>query len=172
MRARSRRSSRPPSSRSVRATCALLASAGWQHVKMSLSRSSCTGPSSAGATRAGSSAGLRVMTSQQTACRFLSCRAGLPARAVDPLVAGGRDQPARRARRQAVGGQRSSAAAKASWTASSATVDIAEDADQDRYGSAVLLPEDPLDLRGGRPGPARSALAAVIDRPHLERAAQ
>src|SRR5438093_5736343 len=40
---------RPPSSRSVSATCASMESAGWQQVKMRRSRSSCTGPSFSGA---------------------------------------------------------------------------------------------------------------------------
>ena len=40
---------RPPSSRSVSATCASMESAGWQQVKMRRSRSSCTGPSSSSA---------------------------------------------------------------------------------------------------------------------------
>src|ERR1700733_12312595 len=38
----------PPISRSVSATCAAWPSAGWQQVKISRSRSSVTGPSSAG----------------------------------------------------------------------------------------------------------------------------
>src|SRR6266508_5581838 len=37
---------RPPSSRKVSPTCAFVASAGWQQVKMRRSRSSCTGPAS------------------------------------------------------------------------------------------------------------------------------
>src|SRR5438067_7089412 len=39
---------RPPSSRRVSATCASVERAGWQQVKISRSRSSCTGPSSSG----------------------------------------------------------------------------------------------------------------------------
>src|SRR5712691_2735673 len=39
---------RPPSSRRVSATCASVESAGWQHVKIRRSRSSCTEPTSTG----------------------------------------------------------------------------------------------------------------------------
>ena len=50
--------------------------------------------------------------------------------------------------------------AKASWTASSASVDVAEDADQDRHRAAVLLAEDALDLRAERTGTRASVLVA------------
>ena len=101
----------PPSSRSVRATWAAAASAGWQQVKIRRSRSSRTAPSSGGSSRGVQQGGLGVPV--------LAGR--LPAEAVDRPVAGGGDDPSRRARRQPGGGQRCTAAVNASWTASSAT---------------------------------------------------
>ena len=86
---------------------------------------------------------------------------GLPAEPVDGPVAGGGDDPAGRAGRHAGAGQRRTASVNASWTASSASVDVTEEAHQDRDGPAVLLPEHVRDL-GHQP-------ASVQERPHLDR---
>ena len=69
------------------------ASAGWQQVKISRSRSSRTAPSSAGSSRRVQQRGLGVAV----------VAGGLAAQPVDRPVAGGGDDPAGRARRQAVG---------------------------------------------------------------------
>ena len=102
---------RPPSSRSVSATRASGASAGWQQVKISRRRSSCTGPSSGGTSPAGCSSAAWACRSSRTASRRWRSTARLPAVVmIQPAGLGGRP----------VRGQRSTATAKASWTASSA----------------------------------------------------
>ena len=100
----------PPSSRRVSATRAAGASAGWQQVKIRRSRSSDTGPSSAGSgacTRAASACRSARMASRRN-------RSTARLRAVVMI------QPAGLAGSPAAG-QRCTAAVNASWTASSAS---------------------------------------------------
>ena len=152
----------PPSSRRVSATWTPVPSAGWQQVKIRRSRSSRTGPSSAGSSRACSRAAW--------ACRSAAGR--LPAQPVDRPVAGGGDDPAGRARRQA--GRRPALHGRGERVLDRllGDVDVAEDADQDGHRAAVLRAEDPLDLGGGQGRHAgRSVLGRVLERPHLDRAA-
>src|SRR5881628_2173071 len=102
---------RPPSVRSVRATCASVASAGWQHVKIRRSRSSGTGASSSSA--------------NSSMCRAISsCFCARRARRRSRSIALWRAVETS----QAAGfpgvpdiGHCSSAAANASWSDSSAT---------------------------------------------------
>ena len=103
--------SRPPSRRRVSATWASTASAGWQQVNMSRSRSSCTGPTSS----TGSSP-----ASIRTACRWRSSRDdSRRRRSIALLRAVVRIQPPGLGGLPATG-QRSAATTNASWTASSA----------------------------------------------------
>src|SRR5216683_3979542 len=105
---------RPPSSRSVSATCALAESAGWQQVKMRRRRSSCTGLVSSG--RSGLSlSGVCTATSLRSSCPRASRRRRSMARlravvVIQPPGLGGR--PSRAHVRRAT--------ANASWTSSSA----------------------------------------------------
>src|SRR6266516_467506 len=102
----------PPSSRRVSAIWASGASAGWQHVKISRSRSSGTGPTSCAPARSGSTSAARSWSSSRPRASRRS-RSIAHRRAVvviQPPGLGGR--PSR--------GQRRSANPNASWTASSA----------------------------------------------------
>src|SRR5579863_2581169 len=127
----------PPSSRSVSATWALVASAGWQQVKISRSRSSGT---------LVFSVSLSACNSAAWAC--LSAR-GLPAEAVDGPVAGRGDDPARRARRQPVGGPPGHGRGERLLHGFLGDVDVTEHADQDGDRAAVLGPEHALYLGAG-----------------------
>ena len=100
----------PPSSRSVSATCALVDSDGWQQVKISRSRSSLIGPSS-GCSRACRSAAWAWRSSRRPSRRRRSIARLRAVVMIHPAGLGGTPPE----------GQRSSAIAKASWTASSAT---------------------------------------------------
>src|SRR5438874_342360 len=105
---------RPPSRRSVSATCASVESAGWQQVKMRLRRSSCTGFVSSGWLRS-SLSGVSTATSPRSSCPRASRRRRSIARlravvVIQPPGLGGR--PSRAQVRRAT--------ANASWTASSA----------------------------------------------------
>ena len=102
---------RPPSVRSVRATCASVASAGWQHVKIRRSRSSGTGASSSSA----NSSMCRAISSCFRARRARRRSRSIALwRAVETSqLAGFVGGPAT--------GHCSSAVANASWSASSAT---------------------------------------------------
>ena len=145
----------PPSSRSVSATWALAASAGWQQVKIRRSRSSRTGPSS----------GRLVARVQQRRLGVAVVARRLAAQPVDRAVAGGGDDPARGARRQPVDGHRSTAAANASWTASSAM----SMSPKTRTRTATARPYSSRKTRSisdvGRSGQSR----LVLERPHLDR---
>ena len=94
----------------------------------------------------------------------------LPAQAVDRPVAGGGDDPSRRARRQSVGRPPLHRRGERVLDRLLGDVDVAEDADQDGHRAAVLLAEHTLDLRGGD-GPARrvSVPGLALERPHLDR---
>ena len=130
----------PPISRSVRAICASGARAGWQHVNMSRSRSSCIGdPSWHGAVLRPS--GSRATTSPSNSrSRFLRRKRSIAwFRAVvviQPPGFGGSPSA----------GQRRRATANASCNGVLGKVDIAEDADQRGHGAPELLPEDAADL--------------------------
>ena len=148
----------PAMSRSVSATWAVGASAGWQHVKISRSRSSSTGPTSSGSSALVQSGGLGVAV----------VAGRLPAQPVDGPVAGGRDDPPGRARRDA----RSRATAarattNASWTASSAM----SMSPKKRTRVATARPDSCrktcsiVGRSGGAPG-----LGLVLEGPHLDRA--
>jgi hypothetical protein len=101
---------RPPSVRSVSATCASVESAGWQHVKTSSSRSSGNGVSSIGSSAASGTSSRRVFS---TSVRSRRRRSMARLRAVViSHVAGLEGTPSR--------GQRSAAIANASCAASSA----------------------------------------------------
>ncbi len=126
----------PPRSRSVSATCAARPSAGWQQVKMSRSRSSGTGPSSSGSSPAWSSA----------ACSVAVGARGLAAQAVDRPAARGGDDPAGRARRQAVGRPPLDGRDEGVRDRVLGDAEVAEDAGEDRDRAAVLGAEHALDL--------------------------
>ena len=81
---------RPHTSRSVSATCASGVSAGWQHVKISRSRSSSSSSPSF--------TGIASAARFQLACELAerSVEAGAAASGVDGLEASGRDQPGAR----------------------------------------------------------------------------
>src|SRR5436190_3243236 len=105
---------RPPSSRSVSATCASVESAGWQQVKMRVRRSSRTGLASSGWVRS-SLSGVSTANSMTSSCPRASRRRRSIARlravvVIQPPGLGGR--PSRAHVRRAT--------ANASWTASSA----------------------------------------------------
>jgi hypothetical protein len=68
---------------------------------------------------------------------------------VDGAVARGRDDPARRAWRQAGVGPALHRGRERVLDRLLGDVDVTEDADQGGHGAAVLLAEDALDLRGG-----------------------
>src|SRR5947208_1863277 len=106
---------RPPSSRSVSATCASMESAGWQQVKMRRSRSSCTGPATSALPRsllAGASTATSLSSSRPRDSRRRRSIARLRAVVViQPPGLGGRPSP----------GHLRKATANASCTASSAT---------------------------------------------------
>src|ERR1700722_7513986 len=70
----------------------------------------------------------------------------VPAELVDAAIACGRDQPARRTRRQAVGRPALHRDRESVLGRVFGNVDVTEDADQHRHHPAVLLPEDALNL--------------------------
>src|SRR5262249_38099378 len=82
----------------------------------------------------------------------------LPAESIDRPVAGGREDPARRTRRQP--GRRPAVRRHGERVLDRVLgdVDVTEDADQDGHGATVLLTEDPADLGGGQVRHARDQL--------------
>src|SRR4051812_14344133 len=102
---------RPAMRRSVSATCASGDSDGWQHVKMSRSRSSSTGPTSSGSSSAWSSSAWAWRSSRVDSRRW---RSTARLRAVVMIQATGLGG-------SPLDGHRSNAMTNASWTASSAT---------------------------------------------------
>ena len=101
----------PPRSRSVSATWAPTPSAGWQHVKISRSRSSPMGPVSAGSLLASSRAAWACRSSRDASRRRRSIARLRAVVMIHPAGLGG--SPAE--------GHRSTATVNVSWTASSAT---------------------------------------------------
>src|SRR6476646_7417945 len=151
---------RPPNSRSVSATRALGASAGWQHVKIRRRRSSGTAPSSTGgSSRACSSAACAWRSSREASRRRRSIARLRAVVMIQPAGLGG----------SPLAGQRPTAVANASWTASSAT---------------SMSPKTPTRTATARPycsrktrsisgapiaGTRASVVAAALERPHLDR---
>ena len=159
---------RPPSRRSVSATCASVESAGWQQVKMRRRRSSCTGLVSSG-WRGRRFPGVSTATSLS---EFLS--ASLAAQAVDGSIAGRGRDPAARVGRQAVARPCAQGDGERLLDCVLGEVDVAEDADQGGDRSAGLLAEDPADRGLVEPGMASmssslSGLGYVSERADLDR---
>ena len=127
---------RPPSSRSVKAICASMERAGWQHVKMRRSRSSCTGPDL-----------LSRCVGDLGHLRQKFAPARLAAEVIDGSIAGGRRDPAARVRRQAVDGPLPQGEGEGLLDRVLGEVDVAEDADQGGHRPTGLLAEDPADQR-------------------------
>ena len=129
--------SSPPSRRSVSATCALGASAGWQQVKMRRSRSSFTSPIRFGRL---------VALVEQRGLGVAVIAGRLTAQAVDGAVAGGRGDPAARVRRQP--GRRPPLARDDERLLDHlfGDVDVAEETDQGGDDPAGLLTEDPFEV--------------------------
>src|SRR2546425_228191 len=145
---------RPPSSRSVSATCASMESAGWQQVKMRRSRSSCTGPSSSGAPGSslpGESTATSLSSSRPRDSRRRRSMARLRAVVViQPPGLGGSPSP----------GHLRSATANASCTASSAT----SMSPKTRIRAATDRPDSSRKIR---PTSAPSSLGAASTSPTL-----
>ena len=121
--------------RRVSATWASVASAGWQQVKISSSRSSGKAVSS---------------SSSSTACRHLQQlrlvgERPLAADAVDRPVAGGGDQPGSRVRRRAVARPALGGDRERLLGGLLGEVEVAEEADQGGEDAAPLLAEDLLE---------------------------
>ena len=136
----------PPSSRSVRATRASGASAGWQQVKISRSRSSSTGPVGSWGSGSCIISACRCLSSRRDSRRIRSM-ARLPAVVVSqPPGLGGMPSVApllQRHHQRLAGGVLGD-------------VEVAEPARQGRHHAAELVAEDPLD-RGVEVAPARHA---------------
>ena len=128
----------PPSRRSVSATCASVASAGWQHVKISASRSSGIVVMSSSSSSSGASAASRASSSCLVSrVRRRRSRSIARFRAVVTIQAPGfAGTPSR--------GQRSAAIVNASWTASSAR---------------SKSPSAPIRIETARPNSSRNAWA-------------
>ena len=144
---------RPPSSRSVSATWAAGASAGWQQVKISRSRSS-RHRTHLLRLRPGSRCSARLGVLVMAGC--------LPSQPVDRPVAGGRGDPARRVGRQAGGRPPLGRDVNASWTASSAR-SMSPRRRTRVARTAVLLPVDAG--RSGRVAGARHQAVTPRARP-------
>ena len=129
---------RPPSVRSVRATCASSASAGWQHVKIRRSRSSGTDASSAAAC--------------SSRCRAISSclrdQPRVPAQAVDRLVPRGGDQPAHWIRGRAGHGPLHHCRRDRLLERLLCHVEVAEEADQGGQDPPMFGAKDLLDAHG------------------------
>ncbi|KUO15621.1 hypothetical protein AQJ91_40635 [Streptomyces dysideae] len=101
----------PPPRRRVRATCAWVARAGWQQVKMSRSRSSRTGPSSGAASAACSRAAWACRSSRPASRRSRSIARFRAVVMIHPAGLGGTPVSVQR---WTVSGQRWTAVVKAS----------------------------------------------------------
>src|ERR1700722_1354725 len=157
----------PPSSRSVSATCALAARAGWQQVKISRSLSSRTAATSSGTSCCScSSAAWACRSSREASRRSRSMARRRAVVMIHPAGLGGSPSA----------GQRWTATAKASWTASSAT----SMSPKLRTRTATARPYSSRNTRStpasGKPVTAVSAPGIfpvrpvpVEERPHLDR---
>src|SRR5450631_243682 len=158
---------RPPSSRNVSATWAAVASDGWQQVKMRRSRSSRTGPSSAGsrpASAACSTAACACRSSRDDSRLSRSIARFRAVVMIHPAGLGG--APA--------AGHRSSAVVNASWTASSAT----SISPKMRTRTATARPYSSRNTRSMSrsgccwgPGVGGSVRCIALERPHFHRQA-
>src|SRR4029450_10095227 len=141
---------RPPSARSVRATCASSASAGWQHMKISSSRSSGNSGSSTSCSSDSGSSSSFVFSARVRSRRI---RSTARRRAVVVSQAPGLSGVPSRV-------QRSAATANASWVASSAR---------------SKSPKSPTRVARTRPHSSRKTWSisglALHDRTHLDGAA-
>ena len=128
---------RPPSVRSVSATCASVASAGWQHVKMSSSRSSGKVVSS--------TVVLRCLAHLEQA--GLRRQRAIAANAIDGPVAGCRHEPGARVGGDSVPGPALRRDRERLLRGFLGEVEIAEEADQGSEDVAPLVAEDPIEVR-------------------------
>src|SRR5438270_3387456 len=151
--------SRPPSSRRVRATWALIASEGWQHVKIRRSRSSRTATSSGGSSSPAWMRWASAWRSSREASRRMRSIARLRAVVmIQPAGLGGTP----------VDGQRCTATAKASWTASSAR----SMSPKTRMRTATARPYCSRNVWSISPrcaGTPASGLDVFLERPDLDR---
>src|SRR4051812_46279811 len=150
----------PPSSRRVSATCAGGASDGWQQVKISRSRSSRTGPSSAspGCCASADSAAWAWRSAREDSRRRRSIARRRAVVMIQPAGLGGTPSA----------GQRAEATANASWTASSAT----SMSPKTRTRTATARPYSSRKTRSTSVTPVRRGAEArsrlVRERPHLD----
>src|SRR5215217_1727567 len=149
----------PPSSRRVRATWTPGSRAGWQQVKIRRSRSSPTAPSSAGSSRAWRRAAWAWRSARDASRRRRSMARLRAVVMIHPAGLGG--APA--------SGQRCTAVANASWTASSAT----SMSPKVPTRTATARPYCSRNTRSisaaARPGTPSSALDLAPERPDLDR---
>src|SRR5512132_1764482 len=148
----------PPSSRRVSATWTPGSSAGWQQVKIRRSRSSRTAPSSAGSSRAWTRAAWAWRSARDASRRRRSMALLRAVVMIQPAGLGGGP----------VAGQRCTAAANASWTASSATSmspKVPTRTDTARPYSARNTRSTSAAARAGTPA---SVLDLALERPHLD----
>src|SRR5512132_2888617 len=148
----------PPSSRRVSATWTPGSSAGWQQVKIRRSRSSRTAPSSAGSSRAWTRAAWAWRSARDASRRRRSMALLRAVVMIQPAGLGGGP----------VAGQRCTAAANASWTASSATSMSPKGparTDTARPYSARNTRSTSAAARAGTPA---SVLDLALERPHLD----
>ena len=127
----------PPSVRSVSATWASMASAGWQQVKISSSRSS-------GKVVASTSV-LHVLAHLEQA--GLACQGAIAANAVDGAVARGRHEPGARVGRDAISRPALRGDREGLLRGFLGEVEVAEEADQGSEDVAPLIAEDPVEVR-------------------------
>src|SRR5215470_19057767 len=150
----------PPRSRSVSATWARVASAGWQQVKISRSRSSCTvAASSGGSPRACSSAAWACRSWRDASRRRRSTARLRAVVMIQPAGLGG--SPA--------AGHRCTATVNASWTASSAM----SMSPKWRARTATARPyssRNTREISGARTAGTRVSVPGPVgERPHLDR---
>ncbi len=131
---------RPPSNRSVSATCDGVASAGWQQVKIRRNRSSRTAPSSIGSSGVCSCTAWSSRSPRVASRRSRSIARLRPVVMIQPAALGGRPRDGPALERD---GERI-------LDRLLGEVDVAELARQHGHGAAVLLAEHTLDLRGGQ----------------------
>ena len=143
----------PPTAWSVSATCASTASAGWQQVKISASRSSgrvSTSSSSAASARASSSAfrsSVRARRIRSIAAFRATVWIQAPGRRGIPLRGQRLERLCERVLHRVLG-----------------ELEVAEDTDQGREDAAPLVPEDALELVY----PATSAVRSTTGRTSIE----
>ena len=143
----------PPTACRVNATCASIASAGWQQVKIRASRSSgsvSTSSSSAASARASSSAfrsSVRARRIRSIAALRATVWVQAPGRARNACAGPALERCRERVLHRVLG-----------------ELEVAEDADQGREDTAPLVPEDALELVY----PATSAVCSTTGRTSIE----